>query len=298
MQRRWIGDPRETTPFVTIYRNPTDYYRDSPYVRMDIGLEGASVFIAAASKGLGRGAAEQFVAEGANVAIASRTRENLETAREEILEASGREESAVMTVQLDLTDSDAIEEAVSDVIDEFGGLDVLVTNHGGPNNDSFENTSLEEFDAGYNDVLKSTVTLCKTALPALQESGGAITHLVAASAREPTPYGTIGNVFRPGIYGLSKVLANEQGEHGIRSNCVAPRGVLSDRITSKIEARAEREGISEEEVRRLRVEELPVTEMGTTEEFGKAVAFVSSPAASYITGSVVPVDGGWSSGVL
>ncbi|XVH33446.1 SDR family oxidoreductase (plasmid) [Haloferacaceae archaeon DSL9] len=265
---------------------------------MDLGLEGRRVFVAAASKGLGRGAAEQFIAEGANVAIASRSRENLDIAREEILDATGREESALLTVELDLTDCDAIERQVPEAIEELGGLDVLVTNHGGPENTAFDETSLAAFDSGYNDVLRSTITLCKTALPALQKSGGAITHLVAASAREPTPYGTLGNVFRPGIYGLSKVLANEQGEHGIRSNCVAPRGVLSDRIESKIAARAECEGLTEAEVRELRVEELPVTEMGTTEEFGKAVSFVSSPAASYVTGSVIPVDGGWSRRIL
>ncbi|WP_096391138.1 SDR family oxidoreductase [Halopenitus persicus] len=265
---------------------------------MDLGLEDASVFIAAGSKGLGRGAAEQFVAEGASVAIASRNPENLDAARESILETTGRESSAVVPVELDLSDTDAIGDAVASAIDELGGLDVLVTNHGGPANASFADTSLSDFDSGYNDVLRSTVALCKAALPTLRESGGAITHLVAASAREPTPHGTIGNVFRPGIYGLSKVLANEEGDDGIRSNCVAPRGVLSDRIEEKIEARAEREGISEAEVRELRVAELPVTEMGTTEEFGKAVAFVSSPAASYITGSVIPVDGGWSRRVL
>lgn len=105
-------------------------------------------------------------------------------------------------------------------------------------------------------------------------------------------------MFHLGIYRLLKTLANEEGEHGVRSNCVAPRGVFSDRIESKIAARAEREGLTEAAVRELRVEELPHPEMGTTEEFDKAVAFVSSPAASYITGSVLPVDGGWSSRLL
>ncbi|WP_430540852.1 SDR family oxidoreductase [Natrialbaceae archaeon AArc-T1-2] len=142
------------------------------------------------------------------------------------------------------------------------------------------------------------MTLCKTALPALRDGGGTITHLAAASAAEPTPRGAIGNVFRPGIYGLSKLLANEEGERGVRSNCVAPRGVLSDRIESKITARAEREGISEAAVRELRVEELSVSELGTIEEFGDAVVFISSPAASYITGAVLPVDGGWSKRVM
>lgn len=265
---------------------------------MDLELDGVSVFVAAASKGLGRGVATQFAAEGANVTIASRSAENLTRARESILEETDREPEAIRTVEVDLANHDTIRTGVEDAIAAFGGLDVLVTNHGGPTNATFEDTSLNAFDEGYNDVLRSTVVQCKAALPALRDGGGAVTHLVAASAAEPTTHGTIGNVFRPGIYGLSKVLANEEGEHGVRSNCVAPRGILSDRIEAKIAERAEREGIAESDVRELRVEELPVPEMGTTEEFGKAVAFVSSPAASYITGSVIPVDGGWSNRLL
>lgn len=265
---------------------------------MDLELDGASVFVAAASKGLGLGAAVQFATEGANVTITSRSADNLARARETILDETDREEHAVFTVEMDLADRNEIESGIAAAAKEYGGLDVLVTNHGGPNNASFAETSLEAFDEGYNDVLRSTVIQCKAALPALRDGGGAITHLVAASAAEPTPHGTLGNVFRPGIYGISKALANEEGENGVRSNCVAPRGVLSDRIESKIAARAEREGLTEASVRELRVEELPLPEMGTTEEFGKAVAFVSSPAASYITGSVLPVDGGWSSRLL
>lgn len=201
-------------------------------------------------------------------------------------------------VEVDLADRGEIEAGIAAAIEEFGRLDVLVTNHGGPTNASFADTSIAAFDEGYNDVLRSTVIQCKAALPELRKDGGAITHLVAASAAEPTSHGTVGNALRPGIYGLSKTLANEEGEHDIRSNCVASRGVRSDRIESKIAARAECEGITEAEVRELRVEELPVSEMGTTEEFGRAVAFVSSPAASYITGSVLPVDGGWSRRLL
>jgi len=135
---------------------------------------------------------------------------------------------------MDLADADAIESGIAAAIEEFGGLDVLVTNHGGPNNASFEDTSLEAFDGGYNDVLRSTVVQCKAALPALRDGGGAITHLVAASAAEPTAHGTLGNVFRPGIYGLSKTLANEEGKNGVRSNCVAPRGALRpDRVEDR-----------------------------------------------------------------
>lgn len=265
---------------------------------MDLELEGKTAFVAAASKGLGLGSATELAANGANVAIASRNAENLSRAKETILNETDCGDDAVYTVEVDLAERADIESGIDATVETFGGLDVLVTNHPGPNNEPFAETSLEAFDEGYNDVLRSTIVQCKAALPALRDGGGSITHLVAASAAEPTAYGTIGNVFRPGIYGLSKTLANDEGEHGVRSNCVAPRGVRSDRIESKIAARAEREGISEAEVRRLRVEELPVPEMGTTEEFGKAVAFVSSSAASYITGAVLPVDGGWSNRLL
>lgn len=261
---------------------------------MDLELTGKTVFVAAASRGLGKGAATQFAAEGAEVAIGSRDPENLAAARESILTETGREDDAVTIVEMDLTDREAILEGVASAVDSLGGLDVLVTNHGGPSNDPFQGTSLADFDEGYEAVLGSTLTLCKAALPALRDGGGVITHIVAASAVEPTSHGAIGNVFRPGIYGLSKVLANEEGEHGIRSNCVAPRGVRSDRIESKIADRAAREGISEAAVRERRVKELPLNEMGTSDTFGSAVAFVSSPAAVYTTGSVIRVDGGWS----
>lgn len=261
---------------------------------MDLELADASVFVAAASKGLGKGAATRFAAEGANVAIGSRDSGNLEAARSEILAATDREDGAVTTVEMDLTDRASIQDGVTSVVDSLGGLDVLVTNHGGPSNESFEATSLSNFDEGYDAVLGSTLTLCKASLPGLRDGGGAVTHIVAASSAEPTPHGAIGNVFRPGIYGLSKTLANEEGEHGVRSNCVAPRGVRTDRIESKIAERAAREGLSEAAVRELRVEELPLSDMGTPATFGKAVAFISSPAAEYTTGSILRVDGGWS----
>ncbi|SNR46194.1 SDR family oxidoreductase [Halorubrum vacuolatum] len=264
---------------------------------MDLQLKDSAVFVSAASKGLGFGTALEFAREGANVTIASRSAENLAAARERITEETGRDD-AVHAVEVDLEDRDSIESGIAEAIETFGGLDVLVTNHGGPENATFEETTLDELDGGYNDVLRSTAIQCKAALPALREGGGAITHLVAASAAEPKSPGTLGNVFRPGIYGLSKTLANEEGERGVRSNCVAPRGVLSDRIEEKIQARAEREGISEQRVRELRVEELPLPQMGTLDEFGKAVAFVSSPAASYITGAVIPLDGGWTRRIM
>lgn len=265
---------------------------------MDLDLKDKTAFVAAASSGLGLSVAKRLLNEGASVTISSRNQSNLKDAKSTLLNQTNRNGDAVNIEKVDLSETNAIERGIESAVEQFNGLDILVTNHGGPMNTTFEQTSLEEFDEGYSEVLRSTLSLTKNSLPALRESGGTITHLVAASAAEPTSYGAVGNIFRPGIYSLSKVLSKEEGANGIRSNCVAPRGVMTDRITSKIEKRADREGISEEEVRELRVEELPLSSLGTTEEFANAVAFLSSPAASNITGTVLQVDGGWSRRIL
>lgn len=260
---------------------------------MDLGLEGKRAYVTAGSSGLGRAVAKELVAEGARVVISSRDADRLRDATASIRSETECTEEAIGWVVCDLTDEAAIREATDKAIDILGGLDVLVTNHGGPETTRFPDLSIDEFDGAYESILRSTVLTCQSALPALREGGGAITNLVAASALEPSAGGVLGNVFRPGIYGLSKVLAEEYGGDGVRVNCVSPRGVMSDRIQFKMSEMADREGITEAEARERRTDELPVDDLGTPESFARAVAYVSSPAANYITGAVLPVDGGW-----
>lgn len=260
---------------------------------MDLSLSGKRAYVVAASSGLGRAVAERLVREGASVVVSSRNTEKLHEATDAIRTTTDCKPEAIGSVACDLRDEEAIREATQEAIDRLGGLDILVTNHGGPETSRFSELSIDAFDDGYQSILRSTIVACKTALPALQEQGGAITHLVAASALEPSARGVLGNVFRPGIYGLSKVLAEEYGSDGIRVNCVSPRGVVTDRIDHKIAQRAEREEISEAEAKRQRTDELPLDSLGTPESFARAVAYVSSPAAEFVTGAVVPVDGGW-----
>jgi 3-oxoacyl-[acyl-carrier protein] reductase len=260
---------------------------------MDLGLEDSTVLVAAASKGLGRAAATQFVAEGARVCISSRSEENLAAAKDHILAETDAPAERVHTVVCDLSDPITIPDTIGAALDDLGGLDVLVTNHGGTPAMTFEEASVADFDDAYDSVLKSAVVLVKTCLPHLEASEGAITHLISASTLEP-PTGSILNaVIRPGIYGLSKSLANEYGAKGVRSNCVAPRAVMTDRIEYKIDLLAEREGVSVEEATEMRTEELPIGRVGQPPEFAKAVAYVSSPAAGFTTGSTIHVDGGW-----
>ncbi|WP_435176520.1 SDR family oxidoreductase [Halorussus sp. AFM4] len=260
---------------------------------MELELDGTRALVTAASQGLGRASAERLAAEGATVAITSRSRENLEEAREEIVSNAGADSDSVIVRECDLTDEDSIDEGVSAAVDELGGLDALVTNHGGPPQSDFESATLSDLDETYHSVLRSTFQVIQTALPALRDGGGSITNVVSASAREPPKNHLLSNTIRPGIYGLSKTLSREYADDGIRVNCVCPRAVMTERIENLNRTEAERDGISVEEAQQRRVEELAMDRPGDPAEFGRAVAFLASDAASFTTGESLLVDGGW-----
>ncbi|WP_255167220.1 SDR family oxidoreductase [Natrononativus amylolyticus] len=263
----------------------------------DADFDGSRALVTAASKGLGRETARELVERGARVAIVSRSRENLEVAREWIVAETGADEDCVLVATGDLTAPDEIREAVSGAIDDLGGLDVLVTNHGGPPVQSIEETTVDELDDAYAGVIRGTFVTLRTALPALADGGGAVVNVVSATAREPLPGDVFQSLLRPGLYALSKSLSREYGPE-VRVNCVCPRGIVTERLEHKIELLAEREGITVDEARKRRADELAVDDLGTPEEFASAVAFLASPEASYVTGTTLPVDGGWSRGAF
>jgi len=266
---------------------------------MDLGLTDKRTLLFAASKGLGRAAATELAREGAKVAIASRDSGNLADAKEHIVDAAALEDDAVRTYACDLADPDDIRETVAAAADEFRGLDVLVTNHGGPPVQPIDETDVETLDRTYELVLRSTVVALQAALPSLVESDGeaSVVNVVSATAAEPNAGDVLQAAFRPGIYALSKSLAEEYGPRGVRVNCVCPRGIVTDRLEDKIELLADREDISVEAARERRAEELPVRKLGDPPSFGRAVAFLASPAADYVTGETLALDGGWLDGM-
>ena len=254
----------------------------------------------ASSKGLGRAAAEAFLREGATVAISSSSQEHLAAAREAMLDATGADDDRVHTVVCDLTAPDAVRPAVEGAVDALGGLDVLVTNTPRPPKLPFAEASLEQFDEAYDYLLKSLVAAVDAALPALLESdAAAVTNLVATSAQRPEANHVLGNVFRAGAYGLAKSLANEYADRGLRVNNVCPKkvGPVTQRERERIShigRYAEEHGLDYDEAReRFIAEVIPLGTHGSLDEFGDAVAFVSSPRASHVTGASVNVDGGW-----
>lgn len=265
---------------------------------MDLDLESRTAFVAASSKGLGRASATRLAREGANVVVSSRSEGNLEEAYDTITSEPDVEESQVHTTVCDLRDAPSIEAAIEATVERFGGLDVLVNNHGGPPAITFEEATEEQWNEAFAGVIKSNVRLARYGLPHLQEDGGgSLITVTSASAREPGESHVLSNVFRLGLYGLTKSIAREYAPE-IRANCITPRFVMTDRIEYKIERRAEHRNISVEEAKQTRVDEVLLDRPGDPDEFADAVAFLASPRASYTTGSILSIDGGWERSVL
>lgn len=257
---------------------------------MQMGLEGKSVFVAAASKGLGKATALAYAREGAKVTIASRNVAELEKARSEIREATGQ---TVSLVRMDVLSEGDIVEAIRYAAAEHGGLDVLVTNAGGPRAGVFANMSDEDWDKGYTQNLLSVVRLIRESLPYMRAAGGGrIVNLASTSVKQPIEGLILSNVFRAGVQALAKSLASELAPEGILINNVAPGRIATDRIAELDGLKAQELGVEVEEVQARNLSLIPMGRLGTPEEFARVAVFYGSFANSYITGQTVLVDGG------
>lgn len=266
---------------------------------MNLELEGHRAIVLASSQGIGYASAKALADEGADVVISSRSESNLSDARADIIEETDAQPDQVSTLTCDLADPDSVGEQVESAIDDLGGLDILVTNSGGPPKIGFEEATIDQFDETYELVLKSVIVAVDAAISPLKDGGGAITNLIATSAQQPEPNHILGNTIRSGIYGLSKSLSKEYADEGVRVNCVCPKkvGPLTETEINRpthIDRYAEEHGLDYETAReRFIAEIIPLGRHGELAEFGRAVAYISSPAAGYVTGHSFNVDGGW-----
>ena len=248
---------------------------------MDLGLSGRTAIVCGATSGMGLAVAEELVREGANVAMFGRRRDLLEREADRL---------GALAVQGDLTIPQHLERLVHATVGAFGGVDVLVLNGGGPPAGPAVGLTAEAVEEAVALLLTSHVTLVAACLPHLRESGrGRIVAIESSSVREPLANLALSNAVRPGVVGWLKTLARELGPDGVTVNTIAPGRIDTDRLRAVYGP----DGPSPADL-----EHVPARRLGTAAEIAAVVCFLASDRAAYVSGAVVPVDGGLTRGLL
>lgn len=257
---------------------------------MDLKLAGKISLVIGASRGLGYAAAQALADEGARVAINGRDSEKLQLAAHELAQSTSAE---VLAVAGDVADKESAQRIIDQTIAHFGGLDILITNAGGPPAGSFETFSDEVWQQAVELSFLSHVRLIRAALPHLRLSAyPAVLTIASYSVKQPIPNLILSNSIRAATVGLTKSLANELGPQGVRFNSILPGWTETERVKELMNFRANAGGTTIEDEISRQARDIPLGRFGQPEEFGRAAAFLVSPAASYITGVMLPVDGG------
>jgi 3-oxoacyl-[acyl-carrier protein] reductase len=257
---------------------------------MDLELKGKVAVVGGASKGLGRACAQALAAEGARVALCSRTQKDVEKAAQEIRDTTGGEALAFAG---DLDRPETIRDLVAATVERFGRLDIVVANSGGPPLARAHNATEEQWATAVQRSLLFFARMAREALPHLKKSGGGrIINILAATVYNPIANLALSGVTRLGVVAFAKSLADEVGRDGILVNNVCPGSIMTERMLSNVTARAKELGIAVEEALAQRAAETAVGRVGKPEELASLVAFLASSRSSYITGTTMLVDGG------
>ena len=256
---------------------------------MDFGLQNKNALVVASSQGLGKAIATELLREGANVMLAARSEEKLLAVQEE-LKSIGKGKLSYCVA--DITKPLDVKNLIATTIREFGGIELLVNNAGGPKAGNFTDMSDSDWQEAFELNLLSYIRVIREALPALKNKGGKIVNIASSSTKEPIPGLILSNTFRTGIVGLSKTLAMELAGDGILVNTVSPGRIATERVAHLDEVNALKQGVSINEIKELAEGKIPLGRYGKPEEFAKFVVFLLSGANTYITGQSFLVDGG------
>ena len=247
---------------------------------MDLHLQGRTAVVCGASAGIGRGIAEALAEEGANVVLFARRPEPLEREAERL---------GGLAVAGDVTVPGDLKRLVESAVDRFGGIDILVNNSGGPPRTAAIALDAENIEATVQLLLVSVVRLTSLCVPYLEKSGrGRIVNVASSSVREPIDNLALSNAVRPGVIGWAKTLARELGPLGITVNSIAPGRIDTERVREVYP-----DGVTDADLASI-----PLRRLGTPREIGDLVTFLSSDRGAYITGAVIPVDGGLTRSLL
>jgi 3-oxoacyl-[acyl-carrier protein] reductase len=256
---------------------------------MDLGIRDQVALVGAASKGLGKAAAMALAQEGVRLAICARS-DALQATAEEIRQQTGTE---VLAVRTDLSDRQQVEALVKQTLGHFGQIDILILNNAGPRPGGFLDLTIEDWEAGIRTTLMSTLYLCYAVVPHMLERGsGCIIASQSYSVKQPIARLISSNSLRLAVIGLMKTLANELGPKGIRVNSINPAWIWTERVEQIMADRSKANRTSAESEAAKVISELPLGRMGTVEEYGKAIAWLASPAAGFVHGHALMLDGG------
>jgi 3-oxoacyl-[acyl-carrier protein] reductase len=263
---------------------------------MDLKLKGKKAFLAGSSRGIGFAAAKILAEEGCIVIINGRDEQRLKDSAKVLQNETGAE---IHYLVGDVSTIDGALDMINKAAEIMDGLDLLVTNTGGPPSGKFEDHSEEVWQNATNLVFLSHVRLIQAALPYLKESNSAsVVTITSYSVKQPIPNLILSNSIRAATIGLTKSLALELGPNGIRFNSILPGWTRTERVQEIFEFRAEQSGLTVEEEMEKITAECPLGRMASPDEIGRSAAFLLSPASSYITGVMLAVDGGMVKGTM
>ncbi|HWP24311.1 MAG TPA: SDR family oxidoreductase [Candidatus Binatia bacterium] len=262
---------------------------------MDLGLKGKVALVAGASQGMGRATALLFAREGAKVAICARGEAALRQAADMIRKETGGE---VFPMVADMSKADDIRKFVAQTVAQFGRLDIVVTNAGGPPPGEFMKFNDEDWHQAFSLSFMSAMRLTREAVPHLRNAGGGrVINITSYSVKEPIAGLVLSNAVRSGVIGLAKTLSRELAKDNILVNNVCPGRIDTERARKLNLARAERLKRPVEEIDREMAAEVPLGRYGTAEEVADLIVFLASNRASYLTGTTIQIDGGLVRGI-
>jgi len=257
---------------------------------METGLKNRVAIVAASSQGIGKATAQAFAAEGCRLAVCARNAAALEAAAESIRARQGIE---VYAEALDVTNAEDVHEFVNKVVDRFGGVDICVTNAGGPPAKGFLETTTDEWKKALDANFLSVVYFARAVIPYMRrKQWGRIITITSITTKQPVSDLVLSNAARAAVVGLVKSLANEFGKDGILVNNVGPGYTATDRLKQLAKTRSSATGQSEEQIFANWAADAPLKRVGDPREIADTIVWLASDRASYVTGQTILVDGG------